>query len=160
MASIHKSVEVKVPIKTAYNQWTQFEQFPAFMEGVESVEQLDDKRLAWKAKIGGKTIEWTAEITEQLPDQRIAWRSTSGARNDGVVRFEKRQNDLTLVDLAIEYQPEGGAEKTGDALGVVGRRVAGDLNRFKSFIEKRGAETGAWRGEIGPESEQSQSAAR
>ena len=160
MASIHKTVEVKVPIRAAYNQWTQFEQFPAFMEGIESVQQLDDKRLAWKAKIGGKTLEWTAVITEQLPDQRIAWRSTSGAQNDGVVRFEKRQNDLTLVDLTLEYEPQGGVQKAGDALGIVERRVAGDLHRFKDFIERRGSETGAWRGEIGTESEQSPPATR
>jgi uncharacterized membrane protein len=145
---IEKSIDVKVPLRTAYNQWTQFESFPAFMEGVESVKQLDEKRLHWKAKIAGKTVEWGAEIVEQEPDSRITWRSTSGAPNSGSVSFRRLADDLTRINLRIEYTPSGPMETIGDALGVLSRRVSGDLERFKDFIEKRGSETGAWRGEI------------
>jgi uncharacterized membrane protein len=148
--TIEKSIDVNVPLRTAYNQWTQFEQFPAFMEGVESVRQIDPKRLHWRAKVGGKTVEWDAEITEQEPDTRIAWRSTSGAMNTGAVFFRASSSGSTRVNLRLEYQPEGFTESLGDALGVLSRRVEGDLKRFKEFIEKRGQETGAWRGEIHP----------
>src|SRR5919206_4114871 len=147
-SSIEKSIEVNVPVHTAYNQWTQFESFPEFMEGVEEVRQLDHQRLHWRARIGGKEKEWDAEIVEQQPDQRVAWRSLSGAANDGVVTFEPIDADTTRVTLALDYDPEGFLENVGDALGLVSRRVEGDLNRFKEFIESRGAETGAWRGEI------------
>jgi uncharacterized membrane protein len=148
MATIHHSIEVRVPVRTAYDQWTQFEEFPRFMEGVIEVEQLDDTHLRWRARIAGKKEVWTAEIFEQRPDMRIAWRSTSGARNDGLVTFDKIDDDKCRVTLAIETEPEGLIEKAGDKLGIVSLRVKGDLERFKYFIESRGVETGAWRGEV------------
>jgi uncharacterized membrane protein len=148
MSHIEESIEVEVPVTTAYNQWTQFEDFPRFMEGVKEVRQLDDKRLVWRAEIGGKDVEWTAEITQQEPDRRIGWRSTSGAANAGSVTFAPLGPSRTRATLRLEYAPEGLQEKTGDALGLVRRRVAGDLERFKEFIEERGNATGAWRGEI------------
>jgi uncharacterized membrane protein len=148
MASVDKSIEVNVPVRAAYNQWTQFEEFPRFMEGVEEVRQLDDKRLHWKAEIAGKTEEWDAEITEQIPDKRIAWTNTSGAKNAGVVTFHYVEPEKTRVNLVLDYEPAGAVENVGSALGLVDRRVKGDLDRFKEFIEARGHETGAWRGEI------------
>jgi uncharacterized membrane protein len=148
MASVTKHVDVDVPVRTAYNQWTQFESFPRFMEGVESVTQMGDKRLRWKAKVGGKTEEWDAEITEQHPDHRIAWRSTSGDPNAGVVTFHQLDTNRTRVTVQMDYEPEGLTEKVGDLLGVMDRRVQGDMERFKEFIEGRGVETGAWRGDI------------
>lgn len=148
MATIEKSITVNVPVRTAYNQWTQFEEFPQFMEGVKSIRQLDDKNLLWRAQIGPKEEEWNAEIMEQIPDQRIAWRSTSGARNAGVVTFHRLDENSTRVMLQVDYDPEGVVENVGDKLGVVSRRVEGDLERFKKFIEQRGQATGAWRGEI------------
>ena len=148
MGTIEQSIEVQVPLSTAYNQWTQFEQFPRFMEGVEEVRQLDDKRLHWIAESGGKREEWDAEITEQRPDERVAWRSTTGAPNAGVVTFHRLSDDMTKVMLQLDYEPEGMIEKVGDALGIVERRTKGDLERFKEFIESRGSETGAWRGKI------------
>jgi uncharacterized membrane protein len=148
MASIEKSIEVKVPVHTAYNQWTQFEEFPRFMEGVEEVRQIDDTHLRWRAKVGGKEEQWDAVITEQIPDERIAWRNTSGARNAGVITFHKIDPQCTKLMLQLDYEPEGAMENIGSALGMVGRRVEGDLERFKEFIESRGAETGGWRGEV------------
>jgi uncharacterized membrane protein len=148
MASIEQSIEVNVPLRTAYNQWTQFEEFPRFMEGVESVRQLDDKRLHWRASVAGKTKEWDAEITEQRPDERIAWTSRGGARNAGVVTFHRLDDARTKVMLQVDYEPEGVVENVGDAAGVVSARIRGDLQRFKEFIESRSRETGAWRGEI------------
>jgi uncharacterized membrane protein len=148
METIEKSIEVDVPVSLAYNQWTQFEEFPRFMEGVEAVQQLDDKRLHWIAEVGGKRKEWDAEIYEQIPDNRIAWRSTSGAPNAGVVVFQPLGPDRTRLSLRLAYEPESFGEKVGDALGFVTRRIQGDLARFKEFIQKRGQETGAWRGEI------------
>ena len=148
MSRIEKSIEVNVPLSTAYNQWTQFEEFPRFMEGIEEVQQLDDKRLHWRASIGGKREEWDAEIVEQVPDQRVAWRSTSGAPNSGVVTFESLDPSTTRVHLHLEYTPQDAVESAGDAMGVFSRRVEGDLRRFKGYIESRGVETGAWRGEI------------
>ena len=148
MASIQKPIDVDVPVRTAYNQWTQFEEFPRFMEGVEEVRQLDDRRLHWRAKVGGKTEEWDAVITEQIPDERVAWRNTTGAENAGVVTFHHLSANSTRVMLQIEYDPHGLVENVGSALGVVERRVEGDLKRFKEFVESHGAETGAWRGEI------------
>ena len=148
MATIEKSIDVDVPVRTAYNQWTQFEEFPRFMEGVEKVEQIDDTHLRWVASIGGKRKEWTARITEQIPDARIAWTSEEGAKNGGVVTFHKLAPDRTRVMLQLEYEPEDVVETVGDALGVVSRRVENDLKRFKEFIESRGRETGAWRGEV------------
>jgi uncharacterized membrane protein len=148
MASAIKHIEVMVPLSAAYNQWTQFEDFPRFMEGVKHVQQLDDKRLHWHAEIGGKDEQWEAEITEQKPDERIAWRSTSGAKNAGVVTFHYIDEGKTRVTLQLDYEPQGAVENIGSALGVVERRVQGDLERFKEFIESRGQATGAWRGTI------------
>ena len=147
MAVVEKSIEIDVPVQTAYNQWTQFEEFPNFMEGVDRVEQLADDRLHWVAEIGGRHKEWDARIVDQEPDQRIAWKSESGAANDGIVTFHSAGTG-TRIDLAVEYEPEGFAEEVGDALGFMSRRVEGDLERFKEFIEQRGHETGAWRGKI------------
>ena len=148
MATIEKSIEVDVPVSTAYNQWTQFESFPNFMEGVEKVQQVDDRRLHWKARVAGREQEWDAEITEQIPEERSAWRSTGGAGNAGVVTFHRLTDARTKVMLQLETRPEGVVEKTGDAVGLTGHRVEKDLERFKGFIENRGQETGAWRGEI------------
>lgn len=149
MAEIKSTIEVRVPIRTAYNQWTQFTEFPQFMDGVESIQQRDDKHLHWKATIAGKTEEWEAEIIEQVPDQRIAWRSTTGASNAGTVSFHYIDPNRTSVTLKMEYEPDGAVEKIGSALGVPQMRVDGDLQRFKKFIETTGQETGAWRGTIG-----------
>jgi uncharacterized membrane protein len=148
MATTEQHIDVHVPVSTAYNQWTQFESFPEFMEGVEEVRQLTDTRLHWRAEIGGRTEEWEAEITEQVPDQRIAWRSRSGAENGGVVTFHTIDADTTRIMLQLEYEPETIAEKLGTSLGVVDRRIKGDLQRFKEFIEGEGHETGAWRGRV------------
>ena len=148
MERIEKSIEVACPVRTVYNQWTQFEEFPRFMEGVESVQQLDDTHLHWVADIGGVRREWDAEITEQTPDQRIAWQATSGAENAGVVTFHKLGDGRCKVMLQLDFDPEGFVEQAGDKLGFVRRRAEQDLDRFKAFIEDRGAETGAWRGEV------------
>jgi uncharacterized membrane protein len=148
MANIERHIDVNVPIRTAYNQWTQFEEFPHFMEGVEEVRQLDDKRLFWRANIAGKVEEWHAEIDEQTPDQRVAWHSVTGAKNAGVVTFHYLDENTTRVMLQIDYEPEGLVEKAGSVLGLVESRVAGDLERFKKFIEVRGVETGSWRGTV------------
>ena len=147
-STIERSVDVAVPVRTAYNQWTQFEEFPRFMEGIREVRQLDATHLHWKANIGGKVKEWDAVITEQKPDLRIAWTNTTGTRNAGVVTFHRLADDQTRVMLQIDYEPEGFVENVGDLLGVVSARVRGDLERFKRFIESRGSETGAWRGEV------------
>lgn len=148
MAEVEKSVEVDVPVSTAYNQWTQFEEFPRFMEGVKQVRQLDDKQLEWRVEVAGKEEQWEAEIISQVPDERIAWRSLSGAKNSGIVTFTPIDDNRTEVHLRVEYEPNGVVETIGDLLGAVSRRVEGDLDRFKEFIESRGAETGAWRGHI------------
>lgn len=148
MSKIEESIDVIVPVHTAYNQWTQFEHFPKFMEGVEEVRQLDDTKLHWRAKVAGKEREWDAKITEQKPDERIAWMSIDGAPNGGVVTFHTLEGDTTRVMLQLEFEPEGLVEKAGDALGLVKGRAKGDLERFKEFVEKRGTETGAWRGEV------------
>jgi uncharacterized membrane protein len=148
MSKIEQSIDVNVPVTTAYNQWTQFEEFPKFMESVKRVVQLDDKRLEWTAEIKGNEESWTAEIAEQEPDKRVAWHSTSGRQNAGAVSFEPLGENRTRVKLQMDWQPEGAIEKAGDALGFDDRQVHGDLERFKEFIESRGAETGAWRGEI------------
>lgn len=148
MSVIEKSIELNVPVKTAYNQWTQFEEFPKFMEGVEQVKQIDDKRLHWKATIAGKEEEWDAEITEQIPDQRIAWTSKGGAMNAGLVMFYPLSDNKSKLALQMGYVPNGAVEKAGDAMGFVTRRVEGNLMRFKDFIESRGRETGAWRGTV------------
>jgi len=148
MSTIEKSIEVNVPARTAYNQWTQFEEFPRFMDGVLEVRQLDDKITHWRTNIGGIEKDFDAEITEQIPDKRIAWRSRSGAPNAGVVTFHPLNDQKTRIMLQMEYEPEGIVEKSGDLLGVASRRVESDLKRFKEFIESKGAETGAWRGKI------------
>jgi uncharacterized membrane protein len=145
---VEKSIEVDAPVNRVYNQWTQFEDFPKFMQGIEQVQQLDDKRLHWVAEIGGKRKEWDAEIFEQVPDQKIAWRSTSGAPNAGIVSFLPIAAHRTQVTVRMEYDPEGVMENVGSALGAVGTRVEGDLRRFREFIQSRLQETGAWRGEI------------
>jgi uncharacterized membrane protein len=148
MSSVTKSVDVNVPIRTAYDQWTQFEEFPQFMEGVKSVRQLDDTHLHWVAEIGGQEREWDAEVSEQHPDERVAWHSTSGARNAGVVTFHRLEDDMTRVTVQLDVEPEGPIETIGDWAGVLDRQVSGDLDRFKEFIEGRGAPTGAWRGNV------------
>src|SRR5262249_40125573 len=148
MAKIEQSITVNVPVRTAYNQWTQFEEFPQFMEGIREVTQLDDTRLHFRAQIGGKEKSWDACITEQIPDDRIAWKSTGGAHNAGVVTVHRLNANQTRIMLQIEYDPEGVVDEIGDALGVVSSRVKRDLQRFKEFIEFRGRETGAWRGEV------------
>jgi uncharacterized membrane protein len=148
MAKIEKSIDVDVPVRVAYNQWTQFEEFPQFMEGVDEVTQLEDTRLHWKATIAGQTKEWYSRITEQTPDQRIAWTSEGGTFTAGVVTFHTLDENKTRVMLQMEYDPEGIVEEVGDKLGFVGRRVEGDLKRFKEFVESRGHETGAWRGTV------------
>ena len=135
-------------MRTAYDQWTQFEEFPQFMEGVEQVRQLDDTHLHWTAEIAGMRREWNAEITEQTPDQRIAWQSTDGTRHAGVVTFHRLDDGKSRVMLQLDSEPEGVVEKAGDALGLLKRRVKGDLGRFKELIESRGAASGAWRGEV------------
>jgi uncharacterized membrane protein len=145
MARVEKSIEVNVPVRTAYNQWTQFEEFPSFMEGVRAVQQLDDRRLHWIAEVGGSEKEWDAEIREQIPDQKIIWNSISGADNAGIVTFQPLDGTKTKVTLQMSYEPDGFKENVGDALGFVGRRVEGDLKRFREFIESRGSETGAYR---------------
>jgi uncharacterized membrane protein len=148
METIEKSIEIDRPVRAVYNQWTEFEEFPRFMEGVKSVQQLDDRRLQWEAEIGGKTKTWQAEIYEQEPDKRIAWHSTSGALNSGKVDFEPLSAERTRVSLRMSYVPEGAIEKVGDAVGLVSVRVSGDLKRFKEFIERDSSQPEGWRGEI------------
>ena len=148
MSTTQKSIDIDLPVSTVYNQWTQFEDFPHFMSGVESVTQLDDKRLHWVAEIGGAREEWDAEIVDQQPDQRIAWRAITGTTNDGVVTFEQLGPDSTRVTLDLDVEAEGLKEKIGEKLGFVSKQVEGDLKRFREFIQSRGAETGAWRGEV------------
>lgn len=148
MSTITESVDVNAPVRTAYNQWTQFKEFPQFMEGVESVTQIDDTRLRWVAEIGGQSREWNAEIVEQVPDQRIAWRATDGNGPDGVVTFEPIGADETRITVEMTYEPEGVTEQLGSAIGSDSRQVKGDLERFKELIESRGVESGAWRGEV------------
>jgi uncharacterized membrane protein len=147
-STIEQSIEVNVPVETAYNQWTQFEEFPQFMDGVESVTQLDDKHLRWVADVGGEKEEWKAEIVEQKPDERIAWRATEGKGNAGVVTFHKISDGTTRVMLQMDWEPEGMKEKVGSAIGLDSGKVKADLERFKNLIEQRGAESGAWRGEV------------
>ena len=148
MKTIEKTIEVSQPVKVVYNQWTQFEEFPKFMEGVKTVVQLNDKTLQWNAQVAGRTEEWDAEIFEQIPDQRIAWRSITGAKNSGMVNFYPVAENQTRITLHLNYDPQGAVEQLGGALGVVQSRIAADLQRFKEFIESRGASTGGWRGEI------------
>jgi uncharacterized membrane protein len=148
MERVEKFVEVNRPVSTVYNQWTQFEEFPQFMTGVKEVRQLDDTHLHWRAEIWGKEKEWDAEITEQEPDRRISWQSVSGAPNAGTVRFEPLGDERTRVRLVMAYEPEDTIENVGDALGIFTSRVENTVEQFKKFIESRGQETGAWRGEV------------
>ena len=156
MSTITESIDVNVPVTTAYNQWTQFEDFPRFMAGVLEVKQLDDVHLLWCAEIGGQREEWTSEITHQIPDRLIAWRSVSGARNGGAVSFQPLGGDRTRVELRLDYAPRGPIEAIGDMLGAVSARAKGNLQRFKSFLEDRGRETGGWRGTVAAPQGQSQ----
>ena len=150
MERVEKSIEIQCPLRTVYNQWTQFEEFPRFMEGVTRVTQIDDKRLHWEAEIAGKHKEWDARIVDQIPDQRIAWESEGGEPISGIVTFEPSPSgpDYTRVNVHLTYDPDGFVESLGDAVGVVSRRVEKDLEHFKEFIESRRQETGAWRGTI------------
>jgi uncharacterized membrane protein len=148
MSTIEESIEIDVPVRSAYNQWTQFEEFPSFMEGVESVTQVDDTHLHWVADIGGVRREWDAVVTEQHPDERVAWTSTSGTSNAGVVTFHKLDEARTKLMLQLDVDPQGVVEHAGDVLGVIRRRVSGDLERFKDLIESRGEASGAWRGDV------------
>ena len=148
MATVTKSIDVHVPIGQAYNQWTQFEDFPQFMGGVDRISQLDARRTHWQVSIGGVSREFDAEITEQHPDERVAWRSTDGSTHAGVVTFHKLADRETRVTVQLDWQPEGIAEKAGAAVGVDDHQVSRDLDRFKTFIESRPAETGAWRGDV------------
>lgn len=142
------SIDVNVPVSTAYNQWTQFESFPQFMENVTEVRQLDDTHLHWRANVAGKEQEWDCEITEQIPDKRIAWRSVGGARNAGVVTFHKLADDKTRVMLQMDYEPQTVGEQVGDVMGAMKLQTKADLKRFKDMLESRGRETGAWRGTV------------
>jgi uncharacterized membrane protein len=148
VSKILEAIDVQVPVRTAYDQWTQFETFPSFMEGVKSVRQLDDQTVHWVAEVGGKQKEWDARITEQTPDERIAWTAVDGAHNAGVVTFHRIDDGHSRVTLQLDVDPEGPVETVGDALGIVKGRVKGDMERFKDFIEQRGDQTGGWRGQV------------
>ena len=148
MSTVEESIDVEVPVSTAYNQWTQFEEFPRFMEGVEEIRQIDDTHVHWRTKIAGVEREFDAEITEQHPDERVAWRATEGTQHAGVVTFHHIDDETTRIMLQMDTEPEGIVEQAGDKLGVLKRRVKGDLGRFKEMIESRGTETGAWRGDV------------
>ena len=148
MSTIEQSIEVNAPLSMVYNQWTQFEEFPQFMDGSDEVRQLDDTHLHWVASFGGTQHEWDAEIVEQVPDERIAWGNTEGKDNAGVVTFHRIDDNTTRIMVRMDFVPDGIKEKIGDAIGAPERRIKGDLERFKELIESRGAETGAWRGEV------------
>lgn len=152
MARFEESITVNVPVRTAYDQWTQFEDFPKFMGGVEKVRQLDDRRLEWTARIAGQTKQWIAEISDQTPDTRIAWNSVGGDKNAGEVLFEALDPSQTRISLKLEADPDGIVETIGANVGILGGQVKNDLEKFKEFIESRAAPTGAWRGEIQPDS--------
>jgi uncharacterized membrane protein len=147
-SQIEESIVIEVPARVAYNQWTQFEEFPRFMQGVSDVEQIDDRRLHWKAEIAGQAREWDAEICEQIPDRRIAWKSFGGPTEGGAVTFHRLSDDSCKLMLQMNYSPNGAAEQLGEALGVVRRRIRGDLDRFRDFVEERGSATGAFRGRV------------
>ena len=151
MSRVKEAVEVAVPVHTAYNQWTQFQEFPKFMEGVEEVTQLDDTHNHWTTKIGGVRREFDTEIVDQLADERIAWRTVGGdTKQMGMVRFQSLDDRHTRVEIVMEVETSGAVEKAADALGRVDRRVKGDMKRFKEFIEEHGGETGSWRGRVTP----------
>jgi uncharacterized membrane protein len=153
VSTLEESIEVNVPVSAAYNQWTQFEYFPKFMDSVREVRQLDDTHLHWRANVAGKDEQWDAEITEQIPDERIAWRSTSGVKNAGVVTFHKISDTKTRVMLQMDYAPRSVDEKIGDTLGMVRMQTRENLKRFKELLESRGKETGAWRGSVAQRSD-------
>jgi uncharacterized membrane protein len=148
MSTVEESIEVDVPVRVAYDQWTQFESFPEFMDGVEEVRQLDDTHLHWRASFGGHEVEWDAVITEQLPDERVAWRATDGRINAGVVTFHRLSDGSSRVMVQIEHESEGATEKVGSALGADSHQVKKSLEQFKELVESRGRETGAWRGTV------------
>ncbi len=148
MTTIEQSVEVSVPVSTAYNQWTQFESFPEFMEGVDRIEQTGDTMTHWVTSIGGVSREFDAKITEQHPDERVAWRTVDEPHQAGVVTFHRLSEDTTKVMVQMDFEPDGLAEQAADKLGIVKHRVKGDLDRFKEYIESRGTETGGWRGDV------------
>jgi len=148
MDKVEASIDVHVPVDVAYNQWTQFEDIPQFMEGVESVKQIDDTHLRWVAEVGGKKEEWTAEILRQIPDEVIEWRSEQGVPQHGIVRFQPLDDDRTRIDVSFEYEPQGLAESLGSKVGLDERRVKADLERLKELVESRGVPTGAWRGTV------------
>jgi uncharacterized membrane protein len=148
METIRESIDVAVPVSTAYNQWTQFEQFPKFMDGVESVQQTDSTHLRWVAEVSGERREWQAEIVEQVPDEKIAWRATGGEGPNGIVTFEPLGAGSTLMTVEMSYEPEGLKETLGAKVGLDTRQVGEDLERFKQLVEALGEETGAWRGEV------------
>ncbi len=148
IGTIDKSIDVNTPLRTTYNQWTKFDEFPRFMEGVDSVKQLDDTTLLWVANVDGIRKEWGVRITEQVPDHHIAWRSEGGDFRRGVVSFEALGPNKTRVTVQVNYEPKSLKEKIGDMLGIVSRRVQGDLTRFKDLIESKGHETGAQRGTV------------
>jgi len=148
MSTVEQSVDVGVPVRVAYNQWTQFEEFPQFMDGVEEVRQITDTRNHWRTVIGGVEREFDTEISEQRPDERIAWHAVDGPNQAGVATFHRLDDSRSRVMLQMDFDPEGVVETAGDKLGFVERRIKNDLRRFKEFVEKRGTETGAWRGEV------------
>ncbi|MET8246346.1 SRPBCC family protein [Streptomyces sp. NPDC005202] len=151
MSKVKETVEVDVPVHTAYNQWTQFQEFPNFMEGVEEVRQLDDRHNHWTTKVGGVRREFDTEIVDQLPDERITWRTTTGdVRQKGMVSFQRLDDTHTRVELVMDVEPRGVTERAADMLGTIDRRVKGDMRRFKQYVEDRGNESGAWRGRIQP----------
>ena len=148
MGATTHSLEVNAPLRAVYNQWTQFEEFPRFMEGVREIRQQGARTLFWKVNIGGKDKEWEAEILEQVPDTRIVWQSVDGTENRGMIQFEPLDSERTRITLTIEYKPEGILEMAGDALGIPSSQVEGDLKRFRDFIEKKEMKTETWRGRI------------
>jgi hypothetical protein len=145
---VEKTLTVDVPVRVAYNQWTQFEEFPQFMSGIVEVQQLDDRRLHWVAEIAGVRRQWDASILEQVPDTKIAWAATEGATNAGAVYFSEIGPSQTAVTLSLEYEPEGLVESVGDKLNVVEKQAEGDMERFKALVESRGYDTGGWRGTV------------
>jgi uncharacterized membrane protein len=149
MERIEKTIEVERPVRTVYNQWTQFEEFPHFMDGVKEVRQLDDSHVHWRASVGGREKEWDAEITEQVPDEKIGWKSVSGdGWNAGVVRFEPLSANRTRVRLVMAYEPQGAVERVGDALGVLSASVQSSVENFKQYIESQRTEGDGWRGQV------------
>ena len=148
MSTVEQSIDIDVPVRVAYDQWTQFESFPQFMDGIEEVRQIDDTHLHWRAKIAGHVTEWDAVITEQIPDERVAWKATDGTLNAGVVTFHRLGDSSSRVMVQIEHESDGVMEKVGSALGVDTHEVKSSLKRFKELVEDRGGPTGAWRGTV------------